>query len=653
MNKNTILGFISIFIILVGYSWYIAPSKEDIQKQELQQRKQDSLKAIQFAKAQIADSIAQAKMIEQNRLNDSLSSQIQNSTSDSSLNTLQIQKFGDFAAMAKGEDKDYIIETDLFKLKISSKSGSITYAELKNYVTYDTTPLILFDKNTASMSYLLNDRRVQTKDLYFEPYVKEGETLKDSVYVSGDDTYTFAMRIYPNDANGVVDKSKFLEFQYIIKGDDYMFNYNLNMKGMSQHVAPGMNDIPLYWSMELTSKEKDPAQEIKHTAIYYRYTDEDADNLSEMKEDADEELETKTQWISYKQQFFSVSLIDENSFAKAKIKQFKDKNNTNPKYLKNMYSEISIPLSYSSDFQSIPMKMYMGPNKYNVLKKYHLELERQIPLGWGFFLLHWINRFVVIPVFDFLSGFGWNYGIIIIVLTILLKLFLFPITYKTYMSSAKMRVLKPEIDEIGAKFPKKEDAMKKQQATMALYKKVGVNPMAGCIPMLLQMPILFAMFRFFPAAFELRQEHFLWATDLSSYDSIYSWTAQIPLLSRFYGNHISLFTLLMTVSTILYTRMNNQMMNSQQQMPGMKTMMYIMPIMFLGFFNNYAAALSLYYFLANIITFSQMYFIRRFVDEDAIRAKLQANKKKPVKKSKFQAKLEEMAKQKGYNPNKK
>jgi YidC/Oxa1 family membrane protein insertase len=653
MNKNTILGFISIFIILVGYSWYIAPSAEDIQRQEAEQRKNDSIKAIQYAQAQIADSIKNAQAKESMVANNEVADQIPNNINDSALNSLQMQKYGDFAAMAHGEDKDYIIETDLLKLKVSTKTGNITYAELKDYHTYDTLPLVLFNKNSASMSYLLNDKRVETKDLYFEPVVKGGKSLQDSIYVKNDDVYTFSMRIYPNDANGNVDKNKFFEFEYIIKGDDYMVDYRINMKGMSEHVAPGLNDIPLYWSMNLNGKEKDPAQEVKHTAIYYRYTDEDVDNLSEMNEEEDDELETKTQWISYKQQFFSVVLIADNSFAKAKIKQYKDASNTNPKYLKSMYSDISIPLSYSSDFQTIPMKMYMGPNKYSILKTYDMELERQIPLGWGFFLLHWINRFIVIPVFDFLSGFGWNYGIIILVLTILLKLFLFPITYKTYMSSAKMRVLKPEIDEIGAKFPKKEDAMKKQQATMDLYKKVGVNPMAGCIPMLLQMPILFAMFRFFPASFELRQEHFLWATDLSSYDSIYSWSAQIPLLSRFYGNHISLFTLLMTVSTILYTRMNNQMMSSSQQMPGMKTMMYIMPIMFLGFFNNYAAGLSFYYFLANVITFGQMYLIRRYVDEDAIRAKLQANKKKPVKKSKFQARLEEMAKQKGYNPKKK
>ena len=652
MNKNTVLGFVFIFLILIGYSWFVAPSKEQVKIEEAKKRAEDSLRIIKFRQARIADSLRKVKVELAKLEQDSIDIELSAKGNDSTLNAMQIKKFGKFAAMSHGENKDYIIETEKVKLRISSKGGSITYARLNNYRTYDSLPLVLFDSKTASMSYLLNDKRVETKDLYFEPVALQGNNIKDSVYVKPNDEYRFAMRIYPNDANGKVDRSRYLEFVYVIQGDDYMINYTLNMKGMSDIVAPGMNDIPLFWNMKLFSKEKDAKQEVKHTAVYYRYTGENADNLSEMKEEDSKELDTKVQWISFKQQFFSVTLIADNDFAKAKIKEYKDVNITNPKYLKTMSSEISIPLSYSSDFQSIPMRMYIGTNKYDVLKVYNIELERQIPLGWGFFLLQWINRFVVIPVFDFLSGFGWNYGIIILVLTVLLKLFLFPIAYKTYMSSAKMRVLKPEIDEISAKFPKKEDSMKKQQATMALYKKVGVNPMAGCVPMLLQMPILFAMFRFFPAAFELRQHGFLWAHDLSTYDSIYSWSQQIPLLSRFYGNHISLFTLLMTVSTILYTRMNNQMMSSSQQMPGMKTMMYIMPIMFLGFFNNYAAGLSYYYFLANIITFSQMYFIRKFVNEDAIRAKLQAHKKKPAKKSNFQKKLEDMAKQKGYKAKK-
>ena len=307
-----------------------------------------------------------------------------------------------------------------------------------------------------------------------------------------------------------------------------------------------------------------------------------------------------------------------------------------------MEATLSLPFNASKDKQ-LDLAFYFGPNKYNIMRSYHLDLEKQIPLGWSFFLMQWINRFAVLPVFNFLEGFNLNYGIIILILTILLKIVLFPIAYKTYLSSAKMRLLKPEVDEISAKFPKKEDAMKKQQATMALYKKAGVNPMSGCVPMLLQFPILLAMFRFFPASIELRQEAFLWADDLSSYDSIFDLPFNIP----FYGDHVSLFTLLMTISTIIYTKINNDMMSTGNQLPGMKTMMYLMPVMFLGFFNSYSSGLSYYYLLANLITFAQMYAIRSFVNEDKLHAQIQENKKKPVKKSNFQKRLEEMAKNQG------
>jgi len=290
----------------------------------------------------------------------------------------------------------------------------------------------------------------------------------------------------------------------------------------------------------------------------------------------------------------------------------------------------------------INMQFFFGPNHFNTLKAQEMSFEKLIPLGWGIF--SWINRFAVIPVFNYLDSFNLNYGLIILILTVLIKIILFPIAYKTYASSAKMRLLKPDIEEINAKFPKKEDAMKKQQAVMGLYKKAGVNPMAGCLPMLLQLPILIAMFRFFPASIELRQEAFLWADDLSTYDSILDLPFSIP----FYGSHVSLFTLLMTVSTIIYTKINMQMMGTSNQMPGMKAMMYMMPVMFLGIFNNFASALSYYYFLTNIITFLQMFVFRYIIDEEALKKKIEANKKRKitVKKSGFQKKLEEMAKQK-------
>ncbi len=649
MNKNSIIGFGLIFLILIGWSMWSAPSDEEVREQQ----RIDSLERVRAIQRQITDSLYKIQLQEkltqeeaQMQIQDSLIATDPTMASDSSAPQLNLNKYGAFASAAQGEDKDIIIENDLLKLKISKKGGVITFAQVKNFRTYDTLPLILFDKKTSNFSFLLNDKQVESKDLYFETLIRGVEDDQDSFYVASGETLQLTMRVYPNDKQGNIDKTRFLEFEYIISGDNYMLDMNMNMKGMSNIIMPGYSFMTLNWGVELTGKEKDVIQERKQTTVYYKYKDDKVDYLSEQTEEDSDELKTSVQWISFKQQFFSATLIADNAFKSANISTKVDENNLIPKYLETTTAEITIPLS-GSDMEKIPMKMYFGPNKYKILSKYDMDLDQQIPLGWGFFLLQWINRYAVIPIFDFLSGFGWNYGIIILVLTILLKIVLFPIAYKTYLSSAKMRVLKPEIDEIGAKFPKKDDSMKKQQATMALYKKAGVNPMAGCLPMLLQMPILFALFRFFPASIELRQQSFLWATDLSSYDSIFSWSQQIPLLSTFYGNHISLFTLLMTVSTIFYTKMNNQMMSSSQQMPGMKTMMYLMPIMFLGFFNNYASGLSYYYFLANVITFSQMYLMRKFVDEKAIHAKLQANKKKPVKKSKFQQKLEDMAKQKG------
>ena len=322
------------------------------------------------------------------------------------------------------------------------------------------------------------------------------------------------------------------------------------------------------------------------------------------------------------------------------------------KYLKKFNVNISLPFDGGTD-EKVEFAFYYGPNQYSVLKEIQinkdedLNLTRMIPLGWGIF--GWINRFAIIPLFNFLGGFFTSYGLIILLMTVLIKLVLFPLTYKSYASSAKMRVLKPQIDAINEKISK-DKSMERQQATMALYRKAGVNPMGGCLPMLLQFPILIAMYRFFPASIELRQQPFLWATDLSSYDSIFDLPFTIPM----YGDHISLFTLLMAVSMIFSTKLNSsQMQGANAQMPGMKMMMYMMPVMMLLWFNNYSSGLSYYYFLSNLITVGQTIIIRRFVDDKAVLLKLNENKKKPKKKSKFQTRLEDMAKQKGYNDKKK
>lgn len=298
----------------------------------------------------------------------------------------------------------------------------------------------------------------------------------------------------------------------------------------------------------------------------------------------------------------------------------------------------------NTDEGSFDMSLYFGPNQYKQLKPYDLGLERQVPLGWGFFLLHWINRYAIIPIFNWLEAYGLSYGIIILILTIIIKMVLLPIAYKTYMSSAKMRALKPQISEISERYPKQEDAMKKQQATMALYKRAGVSPSAGCLPALLQMPILIAMFRFFPSAYELRQQPFLWADDLSTYDSILDLSFNIP----FYGDHVSLFTLLMTIATLVYTWLNNKLMapsGNEDQMKMMRIMMYLMPILFLGMFNSFSSALTYYYLLVNLITFLQMWIFRMAVDEKKLQAQLLSNMNKPIKKSKWELKMEAMMKQ--------
>ena len=402
----------------------------------------------------------------------------------------------------------------------------------------------------------------------------------------------------------------------------------------------GSGFIDLNWEAEMRRQEKSLVNERNESTVYWKYDKESVKYLSERK-DAKESLKLPVKWVSFKSRFFVATLIADQSFTNAEISSVTDPKNTDDHYLKNMSALVAVPFGNEAN-QSFDMNFYFGPNKYKTLKQYDLDLERQVPLGWSFFLIAWINIYAVINVFNWLGDSGLNYGIVILILTVLLKLVLLPIAYKTYKSTAKMRILKPEIDEIAKKFPKPEDAMKKQQATMTLYKKAGVNPMAGCVPQLLQFPILIAMFRFFPSSIELRQQSFLWAHDLSSYDSILDLPFNIP----FYGSHVSLFTLLMTISTIIYTKINNKLMGSSTgQMPGMKTMMYIMPIMFLGIFNNFASALSYYYFLANIMTFAQMYLIRKTIDEEKIHQQILMQKTKPVKKSKFQRKLEELSKQ--------
>jgi len=641
MNKNSIIGFILIAAIMVFYTFWMTPSEEELAKKQhakqvqdsilMVQKMQDSLRAVQ---AEIAAKKAQQ---EQKVVADT----VPEKEATDNFKTLQ-NKYADFANSAAGKEDYYVLESDLLKVEISSKGGYIKTVELKDYKTFDSLPLILFNPETTKfgLSFFVHNRAISTENFYFRP---ADTTSGKIVTVSGDNTLSFRMRLYADAGEGNFDPSKYIEYVYTLKGNDYMFHFDINLVNMDDVIAPTTTSLSLDWFADLRKQEK-TVDRFNGSTIYFKYYQDDVEYLSETKDDS-EEVKTKLKWVSFKQRFFSSTLIAKNYFESGYLETFEKEKPEDPRYLKSMKANLEIPYR-SGVTTSIPFSYYFGPNKFKTLKAYGLELERQIPIGWGFFLLAWINQYIVIPVFNWLGGYGWNYGIVILILTILLKLFLIPIAYKTYMSSAKMRVLKPEVDEISAKYPKKEDSMKKQQAVMALYKSAGANPASGCVPMLLQMPILFAMFRFFPSSIELRQQAFLWAHDLSSYDSILDLPFNIP----FYGDHVSLFTLLMTVSTVIYTYMNNQMMGSQSnQLPGMKTMMYLMPIMFLGIFNNYASGLSYYYFLANIITFGQMIVFRYLVNEDKVRAKIQANKKKPKKKkSGFQKRLEEAANKRGY-----
>ena len=641
MNRNSIIGFLLIAAIMVGYTVWMTPSAEEMaQKKHVQ----DSVAKVMRTRQMAIDSLDKpetkpAPVQETKIIESSPEPAAEVSTDYASLKN----SYDVFANSAIGEDKTYILENKLVKIEIGSKGGYIKNVELKDYQTFDSLPLRLFDPETSNfgLSFFVNSRVINTSGFYFQPTsIAANET---HFVVNEGEQFSFSMRLYADAGEGALDKTKYIEYLYTLGNDDYMFDFTINLVNMQNVISSNTNYIDLNWYADLQKQERSADRFSGLPTIYYKYFQDDVEYMDE-NDDEEIDIKTKLKWVSFKQRFFSSTLVAKNSFDNGSLKVFTQEHPASERYLRSMQAEFGIPFNRNGE-TNVPLQFYFGPNKFYSLKSYGIGLENQIPVGWGIF--GWINKWIVIPVFNWLGGYGWNYGIVILVLTLMLKTALFPIAYKTYLSSAKMRVLKPEVDELSKKYPKKEDAMKKQQAVMALYKKAGANPASGCIPMLLQMPILIAMFRFFPASIELRQQSFLWATDLSSYDSIYSWTQQIPLLSTYYGNHISLFTLLMTVSTIMYTYLNNQMMSGQtQQMPGMKTMMYIMPIMFLGLFNNYASGLSYYYFLANIITFGQMFAFRYLINEDKLRAQIERNKKKPAKKkSSLQKRLEEAAKQ--------
>ncbi len=659
MDKNTIIGILLIGVIFIGYSYYNTSkmdkaydkeisladslySAKNYDKAILAYRKASSFKPRETYATRQIDEINRM-MGNQQTAREDVSSGTQDEKVDKSTQ-VPVQKqatedfssqLGLFSSSAQGQLDFITIENDLVKLKISNKGGRIYSAELKTFHTYDTLPLILFDGDSTVFGFqffTFDNHAIKTNDLYFTPLTDYRHVVVNDKPVS------VTMRLE-------VAEGKYIEYVYTLKPDDYMLDFDLNLKGMKDVMAGNLSALDLSWEMYMPQQEKGRTNEDYYVGYKFKYFQDEVDGSKDRssKDVEEEDITTKIEWMAFKDQFFSSVLLMEEPAINAWVQS--EKMPEDSKYLRLFKTKLSLPYSGDEDF-SYKMHYYFGPNNYKDLKKYDLGLENLVSLGKS--IIRWINEYVIILLFNWLGRFFSNYGIIILVLTLIIKMALFPLTYKSYLSQAKMKVLKPQVDEINSKFPKKEDAMKKQQATMALYKRVGVSPVGGCLPMLLQMPILFAMFRFFPTSIELRQQSFLWATDLSTYDSIF----QLPFTIPMYGDHVSLFTLLMTISTILTMKINSPA-QSTTQMPGMKGMMYMMPVMFMVILNGYSAGLTYYYFLANIITFGQNMITKRFIDDEAVLKKLEASKKKPVKKSKWQQRLEGAAKSRGYKPTKK
>jgi len=576
-DKNSLIGFVLMAVILIVFNTFFFP---------------------EIPQEQVSVTAPTEAIVLENQFTETTvtTPELSNSVISEELKT----KYGVFASAANGTNEFQVIENDKLKITVANKGGRIISVILKEYQTFDSLALDLFDADSSRFNLqFTTGRNINTADLYF---------------VAEQSSNTLSMKLKADD-------SHYVEYLYTLT-DDYLIDFEIKFIGMESLIPKGANYMNLEWQMKTPQTEKSKTNQDMYTGIQYQYSnDNEGDYLSFTSTDEDK-INARLNWVAFKQQFFSAIFIANDGFEKPT--HLISTKSEGSKFIKDLAAKFELPYQHRVDEQ-LSFQFYFGPNHYKTLKAYDKGFEELVPLGWGIF--GWVNQYIIINIFDFLSKYFSSYGIIILLLTLIIKIVLAPFTYKAFLSQAKMKVLKPEIDKINDKL-KGKDPMKAQQETMGLYRKAGVNPMGGCLPMLFQFPILIAMFRFFPASIELRQESFLWADDLSSYDSIYELGFNIP----FYGDHISLFTLLMTISTLLYTHMNSSMATGQ--MAQMKWMMYLMPIMFLGFFNNYAAGLSYYYFLANMFTFTQQYFMKIMINEDEILAQLEANKKKPGKKKK-------------------
>ena len=678
MDKNTLLGLVLMAAVVFGFMWLNKPSEAELQRQrELAEQLEEKENAssindnvLTIDSVSAAEKATIAATIRQFGVLDSVSGQYSLSTdkmqltldangaiggsveSDNQLvpvsdiissnyegipvnvastavrnlkkSLAAVARYRGFARHLSGDSSTVKLENDVLSLEISNKGGAIARAALKNYKTYDSTAVQLINPATDSYSFTLTttNQRFETREFFFKPIVESDSSVLMQLDLG--------------------DGAKW-GIRYTLPESGYLVKMDVVQEGMQAVLPTSTTTIDFAWNQRMARNEAGRMFEERNSALYYMFANGDVENLSENSTER-KEITERVKWIGYKNQFFSALLVPVTNFTTCTFDSEVLENN--PNFIKNLSTEASIDYSINHA-NPLSFIFFFGPNSYpllsdlqkEILPDEDLHLTKLIPLGWPIF--RWINTLIIIPIFDFLGGFISNYGIIILLLTIFIKLILFPITYKSYMSQAKMRVLAPEIKEINDKYPGNENAMKRQQETMALYSRAGASPFSGCLPMLLQLPILVAMFNFFPSAIELRGESFLWAKDLSAPDAIVSWTTNIPFISGTFGNHISLFCLLMTVVNIIYTRINMQNQPGGNSMPGMKLMMYLMPLMFLVFFNNYASGLSYYYFLSLLITIVQTYIFRRVVDEEKVRATMRENARKPKKKSGFMARLEE------------
>ena len=620
MDKNSIIGFILIGALLIGFTLLNRPSAEQV---EAQRRYNDSIAMVQYEQQQQA--LKQAAEEKQPSFSESSLEGLSDSVRQISLQN----NFGAFASAAEGNEEVITLENNNIEVKISSKGGYVSYVRVKDYVTYEKEPLVLFDGDDSKFNVTFvttTNRVVNTSDLYFAPIKSSSQN-------------SVTMRLNAGDG-GVVD------FVYTLNPDDYMLNFTIKTSGLNGILAPSTNALDLQWSQKMRIQEKGRKLENQYTSLYYKFLADDVEHFGDSK-DEEKQISNRLKWIGYKNKFFASVLITDDSFTATRLSA--KQNPTDPEYLKEFSAATSIAFSITKE-ESLGFRYFFGPSKYTLLRDYdkgiedsqQLNLDNLVPMGYQW--VRPINKYFILPIFNFLNQFMTNYGLIIFLLTLAVKFVLFPLTYKSYMSQAKMRVLRPQVEELKLKYPKKEQSMELQQATMALYSSAGASPLSGCLPMLLQMPILIALYWLFPTSIELRQQGFLWAEDLSTYDDLLRWDAHIPLISTFIGNHLSIFCLLMSVVNVFYTKVNMNMNAGQQQMPGMNMIMYMMPVMMFFFFNQSSSGLCYYFLISSLITIGQTTLSRFMINEAKLLAKLEENKKKPKKKSGFMQRLAEAQK---------